>query len=80
MKSSSRIISKRQITLPVKIFSQLDLSQGDTLLMEVIENSIVMRKTQDVLDSLAGSVPVPTKYKNKALDTIIEEAKHEHFS
>lgn len=77
---SVRISSKRQIALPVNIFNGLNLKQGDRLVIEVIEDSITMRKGQNVLDSLAGSLSTPAKFKRKSLEYIKAKAKQEYFS
>jgi AbrB family looped-hinge helix DNA binding protein len=79
MLQTVRITSKRQITIPVKIFNQLDLNKGDRLIVEVDSNRIIFQKAQQLLDELAGSLGIPQRYKNKSLDFIIREAKKEYF-
>lgn len=77
---SVRITSKRQITIPVKIFNYLNLNKGDNLLIDIKDNKIIMEKSEDLLNKLAGSVKVPRKYKNKSIDFIIREAKKDYFN
>lgn len=74
------ITSKRQITIPAKIFDRLQLKEGDKLIAEVDSNKITLQKAQQVLDELAGSLRIPRRYKNKSLNFIIKEAKKEYFS
>lgn len=76
---SARITSKRQITIPAKVFRKLDLKQGEELSIRVEDDGIIMRSTRDILDSLAGSVKLPKKHHGKSLDQIIAEAKEERF-
>jgi AbrB family looped-hinge helix DNA binding protein len=79
MLQTVRITSKRQITIPVKIFKRLKLNKGDRLSIEIESNKMVMQKAQVILDNLAGSVKLPNKYKNKPIDYIIRESKKEYF-
>lgn len=80
MLQTVRITSKRQITIPVKIFRQLNLNEGDNLLVEVNANMMVIKKAQSLLDELAGSVKIPKKYLNKSIDFIIKETKRKYFA
>lgn len=74
------ITSKRQITIPAKIFNRLQLKEGDKLIAEVDSNKITLQKAQQLLDELVGSLRIPRRYKNKSLNFIIKEAKKEYFS
>lgn len=80
MIGTARISSKRQVTIPVKIFNLLKLSQGDELVMEVMDNRVVVQKAQAVLDEASGSLSLPRKYKGLQLDEVIAQAKQEHFT
>lgn len=80
MLQTVRISSKRQITIPVVIFNQLGLSQGDELVVKIDQNRIIMEKAELLLRDLAGSLKVPKQYKNKPIDFIIREAKKEYFA
>ncbi len=73
------ITSKRQISIPVKIFNKLGLVKGDKLIINLQQDKIVMQKAQSLLDEIAGTVKLPAKYKNKSLDEIIKLAKKEYF-
>ncbi len=75
MLQTVRITNKRQITIPVRIFNQPGLNQGNKLIVEVNSNKIIMQKAQLLLDKLAGSLKTPVRYRNKSLDFIIREAK-----
>jgi AbrB family looped-hinge helix DNA binding protein len=79
MLQTARITSKRQITIPALIFKKLNLQEGDSLLVEVENKRIVMSKSQQLLDDLAGSVSIPGRYRGKSLDSIIKQAKKEYF-
>jgi AbrB family looped-hinge helix DNA binding protein len=79
MSETSRITSKRQITIPAKIFNELGLEQGDQLVFEIKEEKIVLQKSQDILNELAGSVKVPSSYKKLSPEEIVKKAKTEYF-
>lgn len=74
-----RISSKRQITIPAKLFEALNLREGDRLSVQVVNNKLIMQKSQALLDDLAGSLELPEEYKNRSLDFIIRDAKKEYF-
>lgn len=73
------ISSKRQITIPAKIFNHFGLSKGSKLVITIDSNRIILQKAQALLDEVAGSVLLPKRFKNKSLDSIINEAKTEYF-
>ena len=79
MTQSVRITSKRQITIPVKIYNKLHLNKGDRLIVRFTPDKLILQKAQVLLDSLAGSLKVPEKYKNKSTDEIVSQAKQDYF-
>lgn len=79
MSESSRITSKRQVTIPIKIFNEFELEQGDQLIFQVRNNKIVIQKARDILQELAGSVKVPQEYKGLTTEETIKKAKEEYF-
>lgn len=79
MLNTVRISSKRQITIPARVYAQLGLAQGDTLSIEVKNNTFILGKSKLLLDKVAGSVTLPIEYKAKSLDQIISEAKKTYF-
>lgn len=80
MLQTVRITSKRQITIPVKIFNQMGLIKGDQLVLEYSNENIIMKKSQQLLDEVAGTIIPPKKYQNKSIDFIIRDAKREYFT
>jgi len=80
MLETVRISSKRQITIPARVFHWLGLGQGDQLVVEVKDQTMVLQKAQNLLDELAGSVKLPKRFKNKPIDLIIKSAKDDYFS
>lgn len=80
MLKTATITSKRQLTIPVSIFDELNLMNVRTMTIEKKNNTLVLTPVQDILNSLAGSVMPPDKYNNMSVDAIIEESKREYFS
>lgn len=80
MQSLVKISSKRQVTIPSKIFDHLKFEEGDNLIFEVEGDKIVVKKAKQFLDELAGSVKIPVKYQGKSLEFIIKDAKSEYFA
>lgn len=80
MIKTATITSKRQLTIPVSIFDELNLLNVRTMTIERKNNTLVLTPVQHILNSLAGSVTPHDRYKNKSVDEIIEQSKKEYFS
>ena len=80
MLGAVKITDKRQITIPAKIFDYLGLQEGDRLIVKAKSNKLILQRSQDLIDDLAGSVKLPKKYKGKPLNWVINEAKTEYFT
>ncbi len=80
MLQTVRITSKRQITIPAKIFKHLNLNQGDYLSIYIDQGKIIMEKSQKLLDEIAGSIELSKEYKGKSIDFIIRDSKKKYFS
>lgn len=79
MNQIATITSKKQLTLPSKIFRQAGFKIGDKVLVSEENGSLKITPAVRLVESLAGSVPVPEKWKGKDIDEMIEEAKDEYF-
>ena len=73
------ITSKRQFTIPVAIFEELNLQVGQKVIVSEEDGSIKITSALALLDKLAGSVKIPKKYQGMDIDEIIEKAKKEYF-
>ena len=51
-----KILPKGQITIPMKIRKRLSIHEGDTLLIDMQEDGIVLKRGKTILD-FAGSLP-----------------------
>ncbi|MBU1016906.1 MAG: AbrB/MazE/SpoVT family DNA-binding domain-containing protein [Patescibacteria group bacterium] len=80
MLKTVRITSKRQVTIPSKIFKALNLDEGGFLIAEKSHGSIILTPAENLVGRLSGVVKVPEKYKNMSADDIIRESKKEYFN
>ena len=63
MQQLATITSKRQLTIPVAIFGELDLKEGERVLVSQEKRKITIQPVKDLVEELAGSVAVPKKFK-----------------
>jgi AbrB family looped-hinge helix DNA binding protein len=80
MQQTVRISSKRQITIPVKIYNKLNLRAGQQIIINADEYSLTMTPAEALIERLAGSVSVSEHLKGvKDLDKVIEQGKRNYF-
>lgn len=80
MKELATVTSKRQLTIPIKIFKAAKMLDKQKVLISQEGASLVITPTVDMVESLAGSLKIPPRWKGKGIDTIVEEAKHDYFT
>lgn len=79
MKQTATITSKRQLTIPVAIFKELDLKEGERVVVRKERGKITIQPAKNSVEKLAGSVTIPKKFQDLAIDKIIRLAKQEYF-
>jgi AbrB family looped-hinge helix DNA binding protein len=77
MTYTATVTSKRQITLPAKLFSDFDISPGDKLLISRQGEVLIMQRQLDLVDRLAGSVQPPSRYKALSFERMLKQAKQD---
>ena len=80
MTYTATITSKRQITLPASLFSDMGLKKGQKFTITKRGDELVMTSALAAMYRLYGSVKIPEKYKGMDIDEMIEKAKMEYFS
>ncbi len=80
MTYTATVTSKRQITLPAKLFADFQIEPGDKLLINRHGQVLVMQKQLDLVKQLAGSVRVPAAYRKLSFDQMIKQAKADFFA
>ena len=80
MNQLATITSKKQLTIPAAIFRQAGLEIGQRVIVSEENGSLKITPAERLVEQLAGSVPMPKKWKGKNIDEIIEESRDEYFS
>ncbi len=72
LKAMTKVSSKGQLVLPKEIREKLDIKKGDFLVIEIAENTLIMKKKESFLDYEALLPPLKIK-KNSIRDFVAEE-------
>lgn len=80
MNQMATITSKKQLTIPAGIFRQAGLEIGQRVIVSQENGRLILTPAERLVEELAGSVPMPKKWRGKDIDKIIEKAKNEYFS
>lgn len=80
MQQIGTISSKRQLTIPSNIFKQFALKKGQKVTISIEKDVIRIEPAHKLVDSLAGSISLPKKFKKMSSEELINYAKSEHFS
>lgn len=78
MQKVSTITSKRQLTIPSQIFQAVGLKEGQRVLIEDKDGTVVVKPANDVVERLAASVKVPARFAALGIEEIIRRAKKEY--
>ena len=73
------ITSKKQLTLPAKVFKKAGLHIGQKVIVTEEAGRLLITPAESLIEELAGSVKIPKIWQGRDIDEIIEEAKKEHF-
>jgi AbrB family looped-hinge helix DNA binding protein len=69
----SKVSSKHQVTLPVRVLKDAGLSAGDEVVIRAVgRGRIEVERAEDVIDRYAGSLPAGT-YPNGYLNRLRDE-------
>jgi AbrB family looped-hinge helix DNA binding protein len=79
MSQLATITSKRQLTIPIAIFEELGLKEGDRVLVKKEANKMTIQPAKILVKELAGSVTLPKKYQGMPIEKVIRLAKEDYF-
>lgn len=79
LSQSATITSKLQLTIPMRIAKKLGIKSGEKVQISEKDGKIVITPAKQLLSELEGVLALPKKWQGKDIDTIIQEAKREHF-
>lgn len=73
------ISTKRQFTIPVKLFKAAKLQEGQKVVVSYQKGELTVRPAGDIIKKLYGSVRIPKRFQSLTTDEMIKKAKQEHF-
>ncbi|HCR35613.1 hypothetical protein A2130_00810 [Candidatus Woesebacteria bacterium GWC2_33_12] len=76
------ITSKRQFTIPSNLFKIVNYKPQQRLLINVVDADaglITIKPMSQLVEDMAGSVPVTSEYKNLSLNKMVEKAKDDYY-
>lgn len=76
------ITSKRQFTIPSDLYKMVNYKPQQKLLIQVInadEGYISIKPMRQLVEDLAGSVPVAKDYKGLSLEKMVEKARKDYY-
>lgn len=76
---TATLTSKKQLTIPAQIFYQLNLKEGQKVIVSEKNGSIMIEPSLALVDRLAGSVKIPKRFRGLSPDKMIQKAREEHF-
>lgn len=76
---SATITSKLQFTIPILIARKVGIKSGEKVQVSEKNGSITITPVKKLLIELAGSLSLPTEWKDKDIDSIIKESKRKYF-
>lgn len=79
MTQTTTITSKKQLTIPSHLFNKAGLKIGQKLIVSEKNGTLILTPAEKLVENLAGSVPIPSKWRGKNADEIIEDSKNEYF-
>jgi len=79
MQKMATITSKRQLTIPVVIFQELGLEEGERVVVSEDNGKIVIQSGRDLVEELAGSVVAPKRFRGLTIEKMVELAKQEYL-
>lgn len=79
MTQMATITSKKQLTLPAQLFRKAGFRIGQKVIVSEENGRLMLTPSERLVEELAGSIPVPKKWKGRDIDEIIDEARDEYF-
>lgn len=73
------ITSKRQFTIPSALFKRAKLKINQKVLVRADNGVVKIQSMRDLVEKLAGSVPVDKKYKGLSIDQMVDKARNEYY-
>ena len=79
MYQTATITSKRQLTIPAEMYRRMNFENRQKVILSLEADAIRIEPAMDLVERLAGSLPVPPAYRGRDVDTMIADAKRTYF-
>jgi bifunctional DNA-binding transcriptional regulator/antitoxin component of YhaV-PrlF toxin-antitoxin module len=79
MTYTATFTSKRQLTIPIKLFEKIGFNKGDRVSVSEKDGSLILTPATELVKKLAGSLKVPRKYRGLSEAKLVSQAKSEYF-
>ena len=74
MTYTATLTGKQQLTVPAELFRRLNWEIGQKVVISENGGSLAITAARDLVDRLAGSVPMPKKFKGLSVEQILDKA------
>lgn len=78
MTYTATLTGKQQLTVPAVLFRRLNWEIGQKVIISESGGSLSITSAKDLVNRLAGSVPIPNRFKGLSVKQIIEQATLEN--
>lgn len=78
MTYTATLTGKQQLTVPIELFRRLNWEIGQKVVISENSGSLSITAAKDLVGRLAGSVPMPKKFKGLSIGEIIEKSVAEN--
>lgn len=75
MYNVATITGKRQLTIPADLYRKAGFSEGQKVIISLRANVLRIESAVDLVNKLAGSLPVPPNFQGLSPDEMIAKAK-----
>lgn len=79
MHQTATITGKRQLTIPASLYRALNFQEGQKVIISQIGAELRIQSALDLIEALAGSLPLPSKFRGQDTDQIIATAKQNYI-
>ena len=79
MTQLATITSKKQLTLPSKVFKKAGLRIGQKVIVSEENGHLLITPAEKLVEDLAGSVSIPIRLRGGDIDKVIELSKEKYF-
>lgn len=74
MTYTATLTGKQQLTVPIELFRQLDWEIGQKVVISENSGSLSITAAKDLVNRLAGSIPLPKRFKGLSAEKIIDKS------